>query len=477
MKGFGQVFGRRIETRFITTISLIVTTALVGMVVVVAAQLQDVQGEASARMAELLARLAAQTYPAPALEGRNLPEEILQITTAGPEGQVDVVAPTQGTRIPLAPGRLREPVARVRGDWGEAMVLVVPAGSAARPLTVMVALDTRVLRDRARGVVIWIVLVGAAILISCYFLGIFLARMILNPLERFVAAMDTVRAGQLAPILVPEAPENFGQFQDAFNLLLEQIRRVQEMERALLAQDKMATVGRLAAAVAHETRNPLAAISSLTQILADEVREDPRLREYTRVVLKEVARLDKNIAHLLEYARPMRPDFGDFQPHELVRDVGILLKFEARRRGVRLHAVLPEEPLAPALGDANQLKQVLVNLVTNALRATGVGGAVRVGVEDTEDGGLRFWVEDEGPGVAEEIRERIFLPFFSEERGGTGLGLAVARKIVESHCGTIWVESRAEGPGARFVVDVPRLETPPEAIPEPVEGPSPWPRR
>lgn len=484
MRTLQQLFGPRIETRFVSTISLIVAIALVSLIVVVHAEIDKLRRNALEVEVALLARLAQETYPR-RVSPSGLPPTVVQVTTLGSAGEITTVLPgavrpLELTRAPTTPGASSTWV-----DGHEMLVFSVPPGGPEHDRSTWVVCSSEDLAWQRWLVLGRIVLVGSAILISCYFLGIFLARTLLGPLARFTAALDRVGRGNLEPVLVPEAPENFGQFQQAFNVMLEQIRKNREMERALLARDKMATVGQLAAAVAHETRNPLAAISSLTQMVAEEVRENPRLREYTKVVLKEVARLDKNITHLLDYARPMRAHFELTRVDQLIRDVIVLLGFEARRQGTRLVARIPEEDAGEGaetarrwLLDGNQVKQVLVNLVANAIRASDVGGTVTVAYQTAPQGGLRLTVEDQGEGVPEGLRNRVFQPFFSATKGGTGLGLAVAHRIVEEHCGRIWVEDGEGGRGARFVVHLPELEAPPEGHDEDLpQGPSPWPSR
>lgn len=510
MKVLAHLFGPRIETRFISTLSLIVAIALVSLVIVVSVQIQELSERFREDQVRLLATLSRSAYPEPMRATGLLPPELLQVTTRGPEGLAHWLAP--GTRGPviLSPEDFEEGdrTGYFRTRAGLVWVRRVLGGDGGREFETWLVFSKLALVDQQWGVMGKIVLVSAAILFSCFFLGSFLARSMLVPLERFTESMDRVAEGDLTPIMVPEAPENFGQFQEAFNVMLEQIRRNQEMERALLARDKMATVGQLASAVAHETRNPLAAISSLTQMLAEEVREDPRLREYTRVVLEEVARLDGNINHLLDYARPVQPRFQRVPVRRLVEDVQVLLGFEVRRQGVQLLTEIPGvdpeggvggDPEDPAKGqiageedpgsgvagdelvwvlDAGQIKQVLVNLVTNAVRACELGGRVRIGLDHLPGEELTLWVEDDGAGIPEEERERIFQPFYSASQGGTGLGLAVAARIVELHCGTIEVETGSEGRGCRFAIHIPWLEEGPE-LPAggTPEGPSPWPRR
>ncbi len=478
MSPLSRLFGPRIETRFISTISLVVAIALVALIVVVSVELRTTfSQEVGLRVA--LASLAAEhSYPDTAFEPARLPPGILYLEVRGARGNTSVVSP--GYRGPvLLPEGLEGSPAVVPTEQGDVLLFQRTVRDPSSPLSIWVALSERDATAALGAITLRIATVGAAILISCYFLGAFLARTLLRPLSTFTSALERVGRGDLRHMLVPGSADDFGQFSEAFNVMVDQIRKSQEMERALLARDKMATVGQLAAAVAHETRNPLAAISSLTQMLAEEVEGTPRLAQYTKVVLKEVARLDGAIGQLLEYARPPRTRFERVKVGDLLDNVAVLFGFESRRRGLVLERTgSPREEEVPMLVDPNQITQTVVNLVANALAHSPVGGRVVIGDEFRPDGPVRVFVADQGPGVPEDLREKIFQPFFSRRSGGTGLGLAIARKIAELHCGKIWVESAGPEGGARFVLELPRLEEPPE--PGAWEGdeasrPGPWP--
>lgn len=449
---------------------------IVSLIIVVSVALRNLVTLELAGRAELIARAAFARYPGSLFPPGALPPGILALEVVGPAGRVIQVSPLVGGALAWPALPVGSAPVRTRVGHHEVLGLGFRSGD----------LEARVLVAEAEEwwrtwlVVVQVGLIGLAILISSYFLALFLARTLLEPVKAFTEAMALVGRGELRPVLLGGAGSVLGQFEEAFNLMIEQIRRNQDMARALLARDKMATVGQLAAQVAHETRNPLAAISSLTQIMAEELREAPRLREYTQVILREVERIDSSVTQLLEYARPLPPCFSPTRISTLIRDVLVLFGFEARRRGVQLEALPPEggeggEP--ELLVDGNQVKQVLVNLVSNALSSTGVGGRVQIGCRYREGGGGTVWVEDDGPGVPVEIRDRIFQPFFSGRKGGTGLGLAISRRIAEHHCGTLELVSPASGKGARFVLELPHLDAPPEVPGLGPSGPSPWPRK
>lgn len=217
--------------------------------------------------------------------------------------------------------------------------------------------------------------------------------------------------------------------------------------------DHLAAVGELAAGVAHEIRNPLAAISGSVQILVDELPEDHASRVFGDVVLKEVYRLNAIIEDLLYFAKPSKNYISRVHPNKLIHETLALLSPSFKKDVVKL-----EEHLDPTLGllsvDAGLIKQVLVNLLLNALQALPPEGGkisvfTRLGV-----GGVEIIIQDTGIGIFPEHFHRIFDPFFTIKDRGTGLGLAVSNKIIEIHHGYIHVESIV-GIGSTFTIYLP----------------------
>ena len=217
--------------------------------------------------------------------------------------------------------------------------------------------------------------------------------------------------------------------------------------------DRLAAVGELAAGVAHEIRNPLAAISGSVQILVDELPKDHSSRVFGDVVLKEVDRLNAVIEDLLYFAKPSKNFVSCVHPNELVADTLSLLSPSLKKELVVL-----DKYFDPTLGliavDAELIKQVLVNLLLNAVQALPPeGGKITVSTQ-TANEGIEIIVKDSGTGMDPESLPRIFDPFFTTKVTGTGLGLAVSNKIVEIHRGYIRVESTV-GIGSTFTICLP----------------------
>src|SRR5881397_245847 len=209
--------------------------------------------------------------------------------------------------------------------------------------------------------------------------------------------------------------------------------------RARLAQtEKLAALGQLAAAVAHEVRSPLAVIRSAAQGLAESVpRDDEEARRAYSFITAEIDRLGNVVNSLLAFARPLRVDARPVSVHELFDRALLLVREELQGKALRVRrdepATLPE-----LRADGDLICQVLLGLLADA----------------AADGTVEIAVADSGPGVPPELRARIFEPFFTTRPRGTGLGLAVARQIVEAHGGRIEVGERTGG-GARFTLRLP----------------------
>lgn len=238
---------------------------------------------------------------------------------------------------------------------------------------------------------------------------------------------------------------------------------LEETRRMLQQATRLSTVGTLAAELAHEIRNPLVAVQTFLQILPERL-DDPEVTVDLRVVaLHELQRVARLLNELLGMARASVPSFAATDLDLVVEQVVRLLQVSARKKDVTIERSGDTLPVGAA--DASRLKQALVNLVLNAIQASPVGASVQVetrivtGAVDAPS--VEVVVCDEGPGVAPDVRERVFEPFVTTKESGTGLGLPVTRQIVADHGGTIAVESAARG-GAAFRVRLP-LVLPPAA--------------
>jgi signal transduction histidine kinase len=228
-----------------------------------------------------------------------------------------------------------------------------------------------------------------------------------------------------------------------------------EAEARLAAAQKFSALGRLSASLAHEIKNPLASIKGTAEILRDEFPKDHPKREFVDILFKETGRLHDTVEEILHYSkgRPQEKEEATELLATVARHVGALLERQLREKQVRF--TLPENDEAQHLMvESAKFSQVLLNLCLNALDAVRPGGQIWLMAENAADGGWRISVCDDGPGVPEAEKERIFEPFYSGKADGTGLGLLISRKIVESYGGSLRVTDRPGG-GACFEILLP----------------------
>lgn len=229
-----------------------------------------------------------------------------------------------------------------------------------------------------------------------------------------------------------------------------------DLSRRAQAAERLASVGTLTAGLSHEIRNPLNAAALQLAVLERRVRKldegiQQPLLDPLLLVRDEIRRLEHILHDFLQFARPAPVTLRPFSLQELLARITALLAEQAEKRGVTLDLLLPE--LRPVKGDADQLKQVFMNLTINALDACPPGGRVLVGAS-VENGAVRVSVEDSGAGISPEQAERIFEPFFSTKPQGSGLGLPISHAIIAQHGGRIEVHGSGLG-GARFDVVLP----------------------
>lgn len=240
------------------------------------------------------------------------------------------------------------------------------------------------------------------------------------------------------------------------------VQRLQSAERESLRNDQLASLGQLAAGLAHELRNPLTAIRTLVEAArtgGPSAQLDGRDLE---VVDEELTRLDATLQSFLDYARPPKLERRTIDLRDVVERTALLVKPRTEQQSVHLNVPLPDVAIR-VNADPEQLRQVVLNLLLNALDALGSGGKIDVVAEENVDQRqVTLTIADNGPGIPAAIRDKLFEPFVSSKASGTGLGLTICRRIVENHGGTITVDNRPAG-GAIFTIRLP-AELPTEPL-------------
>ena len=238
-----------------------------------------------------------------------------------------------------------------------------------------------------------------------------------------------------------------------FRDLVEVRRLQQEVERT----KRLASLGSLAAGVAHEIRNPLSSVKGFATYFREKLKDSPQDRDTATTMIQEVERLDRVIGQLLEFARPSTLKIKPVRVTDLIRHSLKLIEGDARTKGVEVKADLPAN-LPQALMDADRMNQVLLNLYLNAIQAMDGGGVLQVTVSRDDSRKLTtITVSDNGRGIEAEDQERIFDPYFTTKSDGTGLGLAIVHKILDAHGGSIKVRSQ-KGAGTTVTMTLPDCE-------------------
>jgi len=294
-----------------------------------------------------------------------------------------------------------------------------------------------------------------------------ISRSLARPVSELTRAMAVVGAGHLEHPITPSSRDEIGELARAFAGMTDNLRqsrsdmvrlnreleaKISQLERTqaqLIQSEKLASIGEMAAAVAHGLRNPLASLRAAAQVVRRHP-ESPSSSEHLDAIIEEVDRLDRRISHLLSFSRPapFRPTSESVS--RLVEGLMPAFSEQLREHGVKLEVAIP--PTLPDVRvDPMQVEQVLVELVSNALDAMPSGGRLRIGAALNEAGtGSEVVIEisDTGSGIPGNVLPSVCEPFFTTRADGTGLGLAIAKRYVEQNAGRLEITSQ---PGATTV--------------------------
>jgi len=247
-------------------------------------------------------------------------------------------------------------------------------------------------------------------------------------------------------------------------LIMRDLTQIRTLEDAIRRADRLSMVGTMAAGLAHEIKNPLGGIKGAAQLLQMELDPDSPLKEYPEVMIRETERVNNIIEELLDLSRPRTAIRNSVNICQILNEIVLLQRQSFNKKNVKFKINL--DPSIPSiLGDQSLLTQLFLNLIKNAGEAVDQGGAICVTTRIDSDYHLsapgersvplvQIAIEDNGPGIPDELRERIFTPFYTTKTGGTGLGLATCQKIISDHHGLLSVKKRKEG-GSSFIISLP----------------------
>ena len=248
-------------------------------------------------------------------------------------------------------------------------------------------------------------------------------------------------------------------------LFFKDLTRVEQLEERERLRDRLAALGEMAAAIAHEVKNPLAGIEVMAGILKRQLTESPDAQNILADIIKEAKMANVIVQEVLAFVRPLRLQVEDVSLGDVVRDAVTMAESHWQKGKIEIRVEVPES-LRPIQGDPHQLRQIFTNFVTNAFEAMNGAGTIEItaiaidgeeestAAEQTPGPMVMITITDTGPGIPPEVMDRIFSPFFTTKPQGSGLGLAIVRKIVDAHDGRIDVGQRPGG-GTVFRVTLP----------------------
>ena len=312
----------------------------------------------------------------------------------------------------------------------------------------------------------WAILALSGIALLVGLLVTWLSHRALRPIRTLTEAAQRLGRGSPDSVAVPEqGGDELAALAREFNAMAQRLaareRELRAQGEALLRSERLAAIGRIAAQITHEIRNPLSSISLNAEELGERA---PQARELCEAIVREVDRLTAITEDYLRFARLPKPQLQRADLNETVRDLVDFVRPELDANGVEVALSLsPSLPRVPA--DVAQVRQLLLNLLRNAREAMPAGGSLRVTTRVTR-GAVEIEVRDTGPGIPPDRLARIFDPFFTTKERGTGLGLAMAQEIAQEHGGQLFCDS-TPGRGTAFTL---RLPVP--ALPEPAAAPA-----
>lgn len=235
-------------------------------------------------------------------------------------------------------------------------------------------------------------------------------------------------------------------------LTFRDITMLELLEEQIRQSEKLAVIGELAAGTAHEIRNPLTSVKGFIQLLDRKYDQNAPEKEYIRIILSELDRVNEIIREFLLLSKPGLPNLGPVDVNSALEDIRTLMCSDALLHNIDLEFALSEGPIVCEL-DEEQIKQVFINVIRNSFEAIGLNGKLQIGVRIV-DKMCEVWFSDNGPGIPKEYQSRIFEPFFTTKEEGTGLGLTVSFRIIQNHGGFIHIDSE-EGKGSTFRIRLP----------------------
>ena len=304
-----------------------------------------------------------------------------------------------------------------------------------------------------------LVFVGLVLMLVAALFGVIVARRITRPLEGLSKAVRKIAKGDFDVNVAITSKDEIGELSTSFNNMAGELKQressLKKARRALVQSEKMAAVGTLSAGLAHEVKNPLSAVLGYAQLSKRKLDQPEALLKHLDTIETETRRCNEIIGNLMQFSRQEKGEHSEISVNEVVQKSIAIVDHQLSLKDVRIGSELAED-IPPISGNANQLQQVLMNLMINAQQAIGESGGT-VDLATYVEGDFVFiTVSDTGPGIDKDVAAKVFEPFYTTKPAGqgTGLGLSVTYGIIQDHAGEISVK-RADSGGAKFVIKLP----------------------
>ncbi len=308
-----------------------------------------------------------------------------------------------------------------------------------------------------------LLVVALVLLLLAAVVGLVWAYSITRPIARLSRATQEVAKGHFDIKVDVTGRDEMGTLASSFNQMAFELdsreTELNQTHEQLIQSEKLAAFGQLGAGIAHEVKNPLAGILGCAQLALRKAEPESSIHQNLVLIEKETKRCKTIIENLLKFARQERAAMKATGMNQVVEDAMAIVSHQLGLQHVKLQKELSES-LPPIHGNANQLQQVFMNLMINAQQAMeGSPGTVKVITRRSDSGNVQVVISDDGPGMTDEVRQKLFEPFFTTKPGGkgTGLGLSVSFGIIKDHAGEIMVESEP-GNGSTFTINIPAME-------------------
>lgn len=349
-------------------------------------------------------------------------------------------------------------------DFGEAGAFYFPVQTTEGRRFIIVVLDSANILTNlfelqaSRSALLTLAVLFVTTLVTGFFVWRFT-----RPIKDLSVAARSVAGGNFDVQVQTSRRDEMGTLASAFNEMTAKLSRARELEMQLHQAEKGAVVGRLAAAIAHEIRNPLNYINlTLDHLRSSFAPADPEKKatfiQLTNQLKAEVARINRHITDFLKYSRPSKLELQDVDIRAEAEDALRLVEGRAEECGIETK-IVQDGALPRVMADRESLRSVFTNLMINAVEAIdSAGGSVLIKLSNTGPNSVKVEITDSGCGIAPQDISKVFEPYFSTKETGTGLGLAIVKKAVDDHGGTINVTSK-EGAGTTFTTILPAKET------------------